>query len=68
MADGASELTAVRTDPFYRDGPVYSGPLHNLFMIERYAQGYFPETFGDMTDNEQLFDRQRVADIVNGDI
>jgi hypothetical protein len=27
-----------------------------------------PEEFGEVTDDVQLFDRQRVADIVNGDI
>lgn len=57
-----SELTAVQNDRVFRGGPIYSGPLHNLFMIERYATSYFPEQFSD----EQLFDRQRVVDIING--
>ncbi len=55
-----SELTAVQNDQLFRGGPIYAGPLHNLFMIERYAQAYFPETFG----NEDLFDRGRLASIV----
>jgi iron complex transport system substrate-binding protein len=58
-----SELTAVQNDRVFRGGPIYSGPLHNLFMIERYAKGYFPDEFTD----EELFDHQRVADIINGD-
>jgi iron complex transport system substrate-binding protein len=58
-----SELTAVQNDRVFRGGPIYTGPLHNLFMIERYAKGYFPEEFTD----EELFDHQRVADIINGD-
>jgi len=58
-----SELTAVQEGRVFRGGPIYSGPLHNLFMIERYATGYFPEQFPE----EQLFDRQRVADIIHGE-
>jgi iron complex transport system substrate-binding protein len=55
-----SKLTAVQEDRVYRGGPIYSGPLHNLFMIERYATGYFPEAF----DEDELFDRDRLASIV----
>jgi iron complex transport system substrate-binding protein len=58
------ELTAVQNDRVFRGGPIYSGPLHNLFMIERYAMNYFPEQFPE----EQLFDRQEVSDIINGNI
>jgi iron complex transport system substrate-binding protein len=56
----ASRLTAVRNDRVFRGGPIYSGPLHNLFMIERYAKEYFPETFG----GERLVDRDRLAAII----
>jgi iron complex transport system substrate-binding protein len=59
----ASRLTAVKNDRVFRGGPIYCGPLHNLFMIERYAKGYFPDEFTE----DELFDRQRVANIVNGD-
>jgi iron complex transport system substrate-binding protein len=55
-----SQLTAVRDDRVFRGGPIYSGPLHNLFMIERYATGYFPEQFGE----DRLFDRDRLATII----
>ena len=50
------------------------GPVANLFNTENLAQQLYPEEFGefDIDDfpggDEQLFDRQRVADIVNGDI
>ena len=66
MADHpiGGELTAVQNDRVFRGGPIYCGPLHNLFMIERYATAYFPDAF----DEDRLFDRQRVSDIVNGDI
>lgn len=59
----ASELTAVQNDMVFRGGPIYSGPLHHLFLTERYAGLYFPEVYSG-----ELFDRTRVADIVNGDI
>jgi iron complex transport system substrate-binding protein len=55
-----SRLTAVKNDRVFRGGPIYCGPLHNLFMIERYAKGYFPEEFGE----EQLVDRDRLARII----
>jgi iron complex transport system substrate-binding protein len=47
----------------FRGGPIYSGPLHHLFLTERYARLYFPEVY-----TSELFDRQQVADIINGDI
>jgi len=60
--DTASKLTAVREDRVFRGGPIYAGPLHNLFLTERYAGLYFPDVYsGD------LFDRDRVAEIVTGD-
>jgi iron complex transport system substrate-binding protein len=59
----ASELTAVQNDMVFRGGPIYSGPLHHLFLTERYARLYFPEVY-----TSELFDRQQVADIINGDI
>ena len=55
-----SQLTAVQDGNVFRGGPIYAGPLHNLFMIERYATGYFPERF----DEDELFDRDRLARIV----
>jgi len=58
----ASELTAVQDGMVFRGGPIYSGPLHNLFLTERYATGYFPEQYSG-----ELFDRDRLADIVTGE-
>jgi len=54
------ELTAVQEGKVFRGGPIFCGPLHNLFMIERYAKGYFPDEFSE----DQLFDRTRLAKIV----
>jgi iron complex transport system substrate-binding protein len=58
----ASELTAVKEGRVFRGGPIYSGPLHHLFLLERYATSYFPETYSG-----ELFDRDEVAGIVTGE-
>jgi iron complex transport system substrate-binding protein len=63
-----SELRAVQNGRVYRGGYLHQGPIHNLFLTERAAKQLYPDEFGQVTSDEQLFDRQRVADIVNGDI
>jgi len=63
-----SELTAVQNERVYRGGPLKQGPIHNLFLTERAAKQVYPEEFGEVTGDEQLFDRKKIADIVNGDI
>jgi iron complex transport system substrate-binding protein len=60
--DTAAELTAVQNDQVFRGGPIYSGPLHHLFLLERYATAYFPDTYSG-----ELFDRDEVASIVTGE-
>jgi ABC-type Fe3+-hydroxamate transport system substrate-binding protein len=74
------ELTAVQEDRFYASGQSFQGPLQNLLQIEMTAKQLYPEQFGewpryepgdtypDFDEDEQLFDHQRVADIVNGDV
>ncbi|WP_101294137.1 ABC transporter substrate-binding protein [Halegenticoccus soli] len=59
----AGELRAVRNDRVVYGGLTYQGPIIHLFQLERAARGLYPDEFGD----ERLFDRQRVADIVNGE-
>jgi iron complex transport system substrate-binding protein len=55
----ASALTAVENGDVYRAGGLYQGPITNMVLTER--------TAGQLYDFEdELFDRQRVADIVNG--
>ncbi|WP_089649838.1 ABC transporter substrate-binding protein [Halobacterium hubeiense] len=61
--DAASQLSAVQNDRVIYGGLTYQGPIIHLFQLERAAQGLYPEAFG----GEQLFDRQRVANIVNGE-
>jgi iron complex transport system substrate-binding protein len=63
-----SELAAVQNGRVYRGGYLRQGPIHNLFLTERGAKQLYPDVFGAVTSDAQLFDRQRVADIVNGDI
>ncbi|MFB6223507.1 MAG: ABC transporter substrate-binding protein [Haloarcula sp.] len=55
-----SQLRAVQNDRVFRGGPIYTGPLHNLFMIERYAKRYFPDEFTET----HLFDREHLAEII----
>jgi iron complex transport system substrate-binding protein len=56
----ASALTAVENGDVYRAGGLYQGPITNLVLTER--------TASQLYDFEgELFDRQRVADIVNGE-
>jgi iron complex transport system substrate-binding protein len=57
----ASELTAVKTGRVIRGGPLYQGPVMNLFITERAAISLYPNRY-----NGELFDRQPVADIING--
>ncbi|WP_435197377.1 ABC transporter substrate-binding protein [Natronomonas sp. EA1] len=70
----ASELTAVKNGRFYAGGTAFQGPLYNLFQIEIAAKQIYPDRFGEFRgvgntpESEQMFDRQRVADIVNGEI
>ncbi|WP_137685550.1 ABC transporter substrate-binding protein, partial [Haloarcula mannanilytica] len=69
-----SQLSAVQNDRLYRGGTAYQGPVVNLFQTEAAARQFYPEAFGEWNgietlreDSLTLFDRQRVADIINGD-
>ena len=61
--DVASELRAVENDRVLRGGAPYQGPIVHLFQLEQAAQDLHPDIFTE----DELFDRQHVADIVNGD-
>ncbi|WP_372910547.1 ABC transporter substrate-binding protein [Salinigranum sp.] len=70
-----SELTAVENGRLYATGSALQGPIMNLFQLELTAKQIYPELFGQppepgasVPEGEQLFDRQRVADIVDGDV
>jgi iron complex transport system substrate-binding protein len=57
--EAASELTAVQDERVFRGGPIYAGPIHHLFLLERFAKLYFPERFAG-----ELFDRDELASII----
>ena len=61
------ELTAVQNGRVYRGGYLFQGPIHNLFLTERGAKQLYPDVFGEVTGDDRLFDRRRVADIVAGE-
>jgi iron complex transport system substrate-binding protein len=42
-----------------RGGPIYSGPLHHLFLLERCATEQVPDTYSGA-----LFDRDEMASVV----
>lgn len=69
----ASEVTAVAEGRILPGNMIEVGPVTNLFNTEDMAKQLYPEEFGEFRPgeydaNEQLFDRQRLADIVNGDL
>jgi len=72
----ASEVTAIQEGRILPWHEFEQGPIMNLFNVELLAKGLYPDEFGEIDpeapleipDEEQLFDRQRVADIIDGDI
>ncbi len=76
----AAQITAVEDDNVYAQGARYQGPIMNLFQLEMTAKQLYPDAFGEwpgyidgepypeIPEDEQLFDRQRVADVVNGEL
>lgn len=66
-----SQLTAIQNDRVYRGGKNVQGPIINLFQTEVAAKQLYPEAFGEwkglgeIPEEEQLFDRQRVAEIID---
>ena len=74
-----SEVAAVKNDRIHPQGARYQGPILNLFQLEMTAKQLYPEAFGEwpryeegpypeIPAAERLFDRQRVADAINGDL
>ncbi|MFC5367289.1 ABC transporter substrate-binding protein [Salinirubrum litoreum] len=57
----ASDLTAVQNGDVYRAGGLYQGPITNMVLTERTAEQLY--------DFEgELFDRERVVEVVNGEL
>ncbi len=69
----AQELTAVQNDRVYVGGTPTQGPVMNIFQIEMTAKQLFPEQFGEWkgvgqhSPSERLFDRDRLANVINGE-
>ncbi|WP_231184846.1 ABC transporter substrate-binding protein [Haladaptatus sp. DYF46] len=74
-----SRIPAVENDRVYAQGARYQGPILNLFQLEMTAKQLYPDQFGEwskytngpypeLPEDERLFDRQRVADIINGKV
>ncbi|WP_435064009.1 ABC transporter substrate-binding protein [Halobaculum sp. EA56] len=69
-----SQLSAVQNDRLYRGGTSYQGPVINLFQTEIAAKQFYPDAFGEWRgvgetpEGERLFDRERVASAIDGDI
>ncbi|MEM4780875.1 MAG: ABC transporter substrate-binding protein [Halalkalicoccus sp.] len=62
--DLGSQLQAVENDRIAMGTSAFPGPITELFGTELLAQQIYP----DASDaDEQLFDRERVADIINGE-
>jgi len=74
------ELAAVENDRVYTQGTRFQGPIMNLFQLEMTAKQLYPDTFGEwpgyengqsypgFAEENRLFDRERVVDIIDGDI
>ena len=74
-----SAITAVAEGRVYASGVPMQGPIVTLFQTEMTAKQLFPERFGEWPDyaggpypeipaDERLFDRERVAEVVRGDV
>jgi ABC-type Fe3+-hydroxamate transport system substrate-binding protein len=75
----ADEIPALRDERYYPSGYGMQGPIMSLFNLEMTAKQLYPDQFGEwpgfgsgeaypeIPEREQLFDRQSVVDIVNGD-
>lgn len=69
------QLTAVQNGTIYPGAYGEQGPIVNLLQTEMKAQQLYPDEFGafdperfpEVPEEYQLFDRQRVVDIINGD-
>mgnify|MGYP000681135695 CR=1 FL=1 len=71
----ASSVTAVEEERVHALGTRHQGPLVNLFQTEMAAKQLYPEAFGewptyvegaypDLSDDQRLFDHDRVAAVI----
>jgi ABC-type Fe3+-hydroxamate transport system substrate-binding protein len=69
-----SQITAVDNDRLYASGDAFQGPIINIFQTELTARQFYPDLFGQPPEPGnpgelgEMFDPQRVADVVDGEI
>jgi len=63
-SESANKVQAVQNGAIYNAGYLDQGPIINFYHTERAAKDLFPDAFDDVT----LFNRQRVAEIVQGNL
>ncbi|EJN60521.1 hypothetical protein HSB1_11240 [Halogranum salarium B-1] len=74
-----SKITAVQDGRVHPQGARYQGPILNLFQLEMTAKQLYPDQFGawptyeegpypEFPADEQLFDRERVAAAILGEL
>jgi iron complex transport system substrate-binding protein len=76
VSSAGSKLTAVQEGRVLPGPTAEQGPLVNAFQTELAARLFYPEEFGEVDPEaplevpaeERLFSRERVADILNGDV
>ncbi|NLV11817.1 ABC transporter substrate-binding protein [Haloarcula argentinensis] len=73
--ENGQQLRAVQNGNVVRSSGQYMGPIVDMFSTEAVAKQVYPDEFGewpgsvgDVPESEQLFDRRRLIDIVNGDL
>lgn len=75
----AAEITAVQEGRVHPQGARYQGPILNLFQLEMTAKQLYPQEFGEWPTyeegpypefpaDERLFDRERVARAIAGEV
>ncbi|WP_092907226.1 ABC transporter substrate-binding protein [Halostagnicola kamekurae] len=60
----SDSIQAVQNDAIYNAGYLDQGPIINFYHTDRAAKDIYPDSFEDVT----LFDRERIAEIVQGNI
>ncbi|MEE6209465.1 ABC transporter substrate-binding protein [Salarchaeum sp. III] len=59
-----SRITAVENDEIYNAGYLDQGPIINFYHTDQAAKDIYPDAFEGAT----LFDRERIAEIVSGNV
>jgi iron complex transport system substrate-binding protein len=62
--DGSNGVQAVKNGAIYNAGYLDQGPIINFYHTDQAAKDIYPNAFEDVT----LFDRERIAEIIQGNI